>query len=178
MNNNINLISNQNVGLEKELKRLKRVRITSIICLIVVFLMSILIFVLNFTLPLDSVKKDQSVTVANIVLFHKKLITYSLISDRVKNISSVISQRKNYTSQLSQILDKLPAGVSMDGLQIDTDKITFSVSSTSLTSINQFIDSMIGFNSQGKVINNLVMQGLSLDTTSGKYDLNMQANIL
>jgi hypothetical protein len=66
----------------------------------------------------------------------------------------------------------------MDGLQIDTGKITFSVSSTSLISINQFIDSMVGFNSQGKVINNLVMQGLSLDTTSGKYDLNMQANIL
>jgi len=32
--------------------------------------------------------------------------------------------------------------------------------------------------SQGKIINNLVMQGLSLDTSSGKYDLNMQAGIL
>jgi Tfp pilus assembly protein PilN len=178
MNNNINLISNQNVGLEKELRRLKQVRITSIICLVVVSLMSILIFVLNLTLPLDSVKKDQNTTAANIALLHQKLITYNLITDRVRNISGIISQREDYTTQLSQILGKLPAGVSMDGLQIDTGKITFSVSSTSLVSINQFIDTMVSFNSQGKIINNLVMQGLSLDTSSGEYDLNMQAGIL
>src|ERR1035437_3388565 len=104
MNNNINLISNQNAGLEKELRRLKRFRLISIICLIAVLLMSILVFVLNLTLPLDSVKKEQSATAANISLLHKKLVTYTLITDRVKNISNILSQRGDELPQLNAIL--------------------------------------------------------------------------
>jgi competence protein ComGC len=177
MNENINLISNQNVALEKELRRLKRFRLISIVCLVVVLAASILIFVLNFTLPLDSVKKEQTATASNISLLHKKLVTYTLITDRVKNISNIISQRGNYIPQVNDILGKVPTDVSVDGLGIDPGKITISISSTSLISINKFIDDMVSLGTQGKVIKDIVIQGLSLDVGNNKYVLNMKASL-
>ena len=177
MNNNINLISNQNVGLEKELKRLKLFRRISLACLIIVSLVSILVFVLNFTLPLDSVKKEQIQTVASISLLHKKLVTYTLITDRVKNISNIISQRGNYIPQINEILSKVPADISVDGLEINTGAVTVSASSDSLLPVNKFIDDLVNLAAQGKVVKNLIIQGLSLNTDSGKYVLSMKADI-
>lgn len=178
MNNNINLISNRNVELEKESRRVKRFRLISIICLISVSLVSILIFVLNFTLPLDSVKKEQSATLASISQLHKKLVTYTLITDRIKNISNIISKRGNYLPQVNQILGKVPTDASIDGLTVDKGIIVISVSSTSLLSVNKFINDMVVLGAQGKVIKNIVLQGLSLDVNSGKYTLNMKTSIL
>jgi competence protein ComGC len=178
MNNNINLISNQNVELEKELRRLKKFRLISMICLIVVSLVSVLIFVLNLTLPLESVKKEQSATAANISLLHKKLVTYTLITDRVRNISNILSQRGNDIPQVNEILGKVPTDLSVDGLEIQTGQINISVSGTSLVPINKFIDDMISFGAKGKIIKDIIIQGLSLDASSGKYSLSMKASIL
>jgi competence protein ComGC len=177
MNNNINLISNQNVELEKELRRLKRFRLISIICLIAVSLVSVLVFVLNLTLPLESVKKEQNTTAANISLLHKKLVTYTLITDRVKNISNILSQRGNYIPQVNEILGNVPTDLSVDGLEIQTGQVSISVSGTSLLPINKFIDDMVSLGVKGKVIKDIIVQGLSLDTNSGKYILGMKASI-
>lgn len=177
MNNNINLISNQNVELEKELRRLKKFKLISLACLIVVSLLSIVVFILNLTLPLDSVKKEQNITAASIALLHEKLVTYNLITDRVKNISNILSQRGNYIPQTDEILAKVPADVSVEGLDIQKGKTSISVSSMSLVPMSKLIDDMVGFAAQGKVIKNLVIEGLSLDAGSGRYSLDMKADI-
>jgi len=178
MNNDINLISNQNVGLEKEQKRLKKFRLTSVTCLIAVLLVSVLIFLLNLTLPLQTVKDEQSATAASIATLHKKLVTYTLINDRIKNISNVISKRGNDIPQLNQILGKIPTDLTVGGLEIQAGQISITVFGTSLVPINKFIDDMVSFGAQGKVIKDLVIEGLSLDASSGQYTLNMKANIL
>jgi len=177
MSSSINLVSNKNVALERQLERLKIVRITALVSLAVVLSASILVFVLNLTLPLGSVKKDQQMTIVNISLQHKKLVTYTLINDRVKNLSSVISQRKNYVSQIDEVLGKVPKDVSVDALEIQLGKMSMSISATSLVPINKFIDDMVALGDRGKVLKNIIIQGLSLDTSGGKYTLSMQANI-
>ena len=178
MNNNINLISNQNVELEKELRRLKKFRLIALIGLTAVVLVSCLIFVLNFTVPLDSVRKEQQTTAVDISLLHKKLVTYTLTTDRVKNISNILLQRGNYIPQINQILGKVPSDVTVQGLGIQTGQLEISVYSTSLLSINKFIDDIVGISQQGKVIKNLILEGLSVDVSGGKYTLVMKADII
>ena len=177
MNNNINLISNHNVKLEKELRRLRKFRLISLICLIAVSLVSVVIFVLNLTLPLDSVKKEQSATAASIAAFHKKLVTYTLITDRVNNISNIISRRGNYSPQVDEILGKVSSDMSVEALEIQTGGINISVSSLSLVPLNSFIDEMVNLATKGKVIKDLIIQGLSLNADSGTYGLSMKASM-
>lgn len=178
MNSEINLISNKNTALEKELRRLRMVRVLAVISLAVVSLIAILIFVLNITLPFGSVRKDEQMTEAGLSLLHGKLYTYAAINDRVNNISSVISQRDNYIPQLNQVLSKVSADLSVDQLAVQTGKIDISVSGLSLLSINKFIDDIVSLGNQGKVIKDIIIQGLSLDPNSGRYTLRIEAGIV
>jgi hypothetical protein len=174
----INLVSTKVVGLEKELKRLKIFRISAVICLVIVLLLSILAFILNVTLPIETVKKEQQATISGISFFDTKLTQYTLLTDRVKNIANIIAKRADYGAQLSQIFGKIPADSSIDTLNIQTGKISIIISSASLLSINSFLDAIVAFGNEGKILKNVVIQGLTLDAENGKYSLNIQANIL
>jgi hypothetical protein len=138
---------------------------------------SILAFVLNVTLPIESVKKQQQSVITGISFLHKKLTEYTLLNDRVKNISNLISKRKDYGLQVNEIFNILPADVSTNSLNIQIGKLSMIVSSTSLLSVNKFIDNLVLLGAKGKTINNIVLQGLTLDVNSGKYSLNLQANL-
>jgi competence protein ComGC len=173
----INLVSTNVVGLEKELKRLKIFRVVAAICLIIVSSLSVLAFVLNITLPIESVKKQQQGTLAEISLFHKKLTQYTLLSDRVKNISNIISKRENYVPQANAIFGKIPSDATIDEFNIQAGKITLGVSSTSLLSINKVIDDIVAFGAKGEIIKNVIIQGLTLSVESGRYSLSIQADV-
>ena len=175
---NINLVSAKAVGLEEELKRLKIFRVISLICLIATLLLAVLVFVLNITLPTDTVKKEQQATITGISFFNKKLTQYDFLSDRIKNISAIVSKRQDYGSQINEISQKVPSDASIDTLNVSSGKMSIVVSSTSLLSINKFIDDMVAFGAKGKIIKNVIIQGLSLDFSSGKYSLSIMADIL
>jgi hypothetical protein len=174
----INLVSAKTVGLEKELKRLKIFRIIAVAFLAVTLLLSILAFVLNVTLPIEAVKKQQQAAITGIALFNNKLTQYSLLSDRAKNISDIISKRQDYGLQVEEISGKIPADASVDTMNIVSGKITIVVSSTSLLSINKFIDDMVAFGAKEKIIKNVIIQGLTLNFDNGKYSLSLLADIL
>ena len=177
MSNSINLISNKSVELEKELRRLKKVKIAAVICLVAVVLMAVLVFVLNFTFPLDSVKKDQQLTMANLTAMNTKLTTYALTKDRVSNIANIIAQRGNFIPQTSQILSKVPSDLSVGTLEVTNGSLKITVSGASLASMNKFIDDVTILSQKKNIIQNVVVQQLSLDVKNNKYSISIQADI-
>lgn len=178
MSNNINLVTGKTFDLEKQLKRIRILRITAIASLAIVSLISIALFIITVTLPISSVKKDQEQTVANIALLHKKLVTYSLINERIKNISGIISARKNYGKTSDIILSKLSPDLTIDSLAIEKNTLTIGISGQSLITINKFIDDILDLSNGGKTIKNLVVQSLLLNSGNEKFTLNMQADTL
>ena len=178
MNSSINLVSNNNNQLEKELRRIKAIRIIAVICLVFVALLSVLVFVVNYTLPLQAVKAQQQTELISIGVMHKKLVKYVLVNDRVKNIADLIVKRKNYASLINAILGKLPKDLSVDSLGTEDGIITLGISGNSLITMNQFIDGFITLESKDKIIKNLSIQSLSLNTSTGKYSLSVQAGVL
>lgn len=178
MISDINLVSSKTHQLEKELKRLKALRITAVGSLAVVALVSVLLFVITITLPIPSVKKDQEQTFSNISSLHEKLVKYALINDRVNNIAGVIKSRKNYAKLASVILGKLPADLSVDSMTIDGGTFTLVISGGSLTPIDDFIESVRVLGDKENIIKNLVVQSLVANAGTGKYILTLHADTL
>lgn len=178
MISSINLVSNNNNQLEKELRRIKAIRIIAVICLVSVALLSVLVFVVNYTLPLQAVRAQQQTELLSIGTMHKKLVTYTLLNDRVKNISDIIAKRTDAASLINTILGKLPTDLSVDSLAMENGTITLGISGSSLITMNQFIDSFIALKDNSKIINNISIQSLSLNVLEGKYSLMVQAGIL
>ena len=177
MSESINLVSGKSYQLEKELKRLKIIRIAAVTSLVFVSFISILLFIITVTLPISAVKKDQQQTLSNIGVLDKKLIKFSLINDRINNISDIMKKRKNYSLISDSLFSKAPSNLSIDDFSIESDKVNLTVSDTSLITINQFIDDIIIFGDTGKIIKNVSIQSLILNVSSGKYSLSMQADV-
>ncbi len=177
MSSDINLVSGKAYQLEKELKRLKILRIIAVLALVSVSAISILLFLVTLLLPISSVKKDQEKTMSNTVLLREKLVKYYLINDRIKNISQISKERKNYSIIANTLIEKTPANLSVDILTIENGTITISTGGISLIPINEYIDSVIEIGDKKQGIKNLTVESLLFDTT-GRYVLTLQADVL
>ena len=71
MNSDINLISNRSEKIEKERKALNSLRIIAGVCLFIVAAVSVGIFLINFTVPISAVKKQQEQTLSQISTLNK-----------------------------------------------------------------------------------------------------------
>lgn len=177
MSSSINLVSTKNDQLEKELKRLRLFRIIAVISLILVASVSVIIFVINITLPIPAIKKNQEQALSGISLLREKLVKNFLINDRVRNISEIISKRKNYSSTLENLLSKVSADLSVDTFEVEGKIVSISISGDSLIPINNFLNNIIELGNKGKIIKNVLIESLTLNSTNGKYTLSMKADI-
>jgi Tfp pilus assembly protein PilN len=178
--NDINLVSGKSFDIERELRRLKYLRISALGLLLVVALISIVFFIITITLPISSVKKEQQQALTGISQLHNKLVAYSLISERLTNISKITLSRKNFPQMTSKILETIPQYVAVDSLSFEANVFTLSVTSDSLIPLNILINDMISLSNKEKeqIIKNLIIKNLSFDAKSGKYSLNFQADMI
>lgn len=174
----INLVSGRAYQLEKELKRLKVLRVAAVVSLVSVSLISVLLFLVTLLLPISSVKKDQEKTLSSIAFLREKLRKYSLINDRIKNISEISQKRKNYSTITNTMIDKVPPDLSVDVLAIEDGTIAISVGGVSLIPINEYIDTIIEIGDKKQGIKNLTVESLVLNNNTGKYILTLQADVL
>jgi hypothetical protein len=177
MSNSINLVSPKNEQLDKEQKRLRIARIIAFVGMALVVVIAVLVFVVNLTLPISSIKQNEQTTLNNIAALHKKLTQYSLVVDRVNHLTNIIAQRKNIPDITDTLSAVVPSDLTINSMQVDSKKVTLIVSGTSLVSMNKFIDDVIMLGEQKKVISNISMQQLSLDVKSGSYSVSVQADI-
>ncbi len=177
MNDSINLVT---ADTRENLKRKKRtyvLRIISIVFLVFVGLVSIILFILNSSLSLSSVKKQEVATIQSISLQKDKLAKFNLLNDRLKSIKDVLKDRKNYTNTLNVLLDQIPQGVGTSSLNIEKSDVTLTINAVSLLPINKFLNNVIELSSKKKVIKDMVIESLSIDSKTGIYSLSIKAKL-
>ena len=178
MNKSINLVSNRNEQVERELLILKIVRVVSVSLLITISVVAISAFILSTQISLSKIKEEENTTLSQISALHEKLTTYYLTKDRLTNISSILTTRKDYVKPITAILEKVPEDLSLEGISIEKEIFTINISGTSLISMNKLIDDISALGKQNKVLANVKLQSLSLDVKSGKYFVLMKGEAL
>lgn len=178
MNKSINLVSNRNEQVERELLILKIVRVVSVSLLITISVVAISAFILSTQISLSKIKEEENTTLSQISALHEKLTTYYLTKDRLTNISSILTTRKDYVKPITAILEKVPEDLSLEGISIEKEVFTINISGTSLISMNKLIDDISALGKQNKVLANVKLQSLSLDVKGGKYFVLMKGEAL
>lgn len=171
----INLVSTQSHEVEKKMQRLVMVRAIAIILLSSIAILSVIIFALNLSTPIASIKKQETGTLADISGLHSTEGGIFLAKDRVNNIQNIMSNRNNYSDLISQLSSNVPSGLSVDLLSIDQNKINITVSGQSLDSINKFVDYFAGLANNKKLISNVNIQNLALNSFTAKYSVSLNA---
>lgn len=178
MNDSINLVGAQETGNVRRHKRVFVLRVISLVFLSFVAVVSIILFVLNIRVSTSSIKNEQAFVTRNISLQKDKFAKLNLLNDRLKGIRQVLKDRKNYTATVNSILDQVPSGASASTLSINKDGITLTVASGSLLSINKFLNNVIDLSIQKRLIKDMVIESLSIDTKTGIYSLSIKAKTI
>jgi hypothetical protein len=175
-NNDINLVSTDANRLEKRLHHLKLAKMIAFFCLFVVAGISVIVFLVNFTLPIKTVQQDQEQTLSNISSLSQKMGKYYLINDRTTALSDIIVKRNDYITLTNLLLAKLPKELSVTTFNVENNKLEFTVSSTTLVPVRDYIEYVLAINNP-KIIRNIRNEGIVLTAVEGKYSLSFKADV-
>ena len=178
MSNEINLITGKTFSLEKRLKQVKILRITAVLSLVLISLISIILFIITITIPISSVKKDEAQTISSLSQLHQKHTSYALVVDRITNIKSLSLSRRDYAKSVNEIFKRIPQSLNIESLSIDSGKIEMGINGSSLLDLDKLINDLIVLNNDKKVIKNLLIESLVLNSANSRVTILLQADIL
>ena len=172
----INLLATSPVSHDKE-KKLKQVRLIAAAFIVLVGLMSILTFVLNISSPLDSVKKQENDILSQITSQENKAAKLAIVDERALAISKIYSQRQDFGSIVSLVLSKKTDDIKTTALNIDQSSVIVTISSASLLSLNNFLNSVINVLKNNNQVSSVFLDSLSVNQTSSSYVMGIRINL-
>lgn len=177
MINDINLLVGKDANYLRQKKLLSLARIIAFTTLGIVAVLSVIVFFLNSQFSLASVKSQEDAVLQNLSSFSKKQAKLFIVNNRITNIATILNRRADYYKILSLILNRVPAEVSINRIEIDKKKISLTVSSNSLSPINILINNFVDMVRKKETITSLVLNSLTLNAKTGRYSISLDASL-
>lgn len=175
MSDRINLLSRKKRRMLNRESLLYFTQMSARIILAITILSAIVVFILNRSGNLPLLQQQDKTISSNLTFLQQKIIKFLLIRERLGNISPILSKKSSINDILFQISASLPSGVSLDAFTLDKTNITLAVSSSSLSSLNDFLDAMLVKVNQKQLFKKITVTSLSSDNVSGNYSLTLTA---
>ncbi|MCL4354628.1 hypothetical protein M1349_04145 [Patescibacteria group bacterium] len=177
MNSNINLILSKEGQTLKNKKKIKLLNSIALGLLLSVAAASIILFLLNTLNPLSSIKKDQLATINNITVLRERSGKLVIVNDRLKNILEINNKRKKFSPTIDYLISIL-GNLKISFLEVDDKSISFSVTSYSLLEQNDFLQKLIVKASKKEMVQDLIIDSLTVNEKTGLYQLKLRATVL
>lgn len=173
MSKNINLLPRKNVDILRREKILNLYRFISTLFLLIVCFLSIGLFLLNKNSPVYSLENEKDSLLKAISQLSERTSKFLFINARLQDISEILSKRTYMDKTLDLIMKEIPDNVLIKSISVDKNKLSLSVSSNSLSSINTLLDNLVNLVSSKKSFNKIILSGISLDKSSKSYVLSI-----
>lgn len=161
MSSGINLLPQQTKNTAVILGKLQLIRGIAIIILFGVSFLSLAISLLIAFSPLPKLKQTESELLANMTALHPKIAKQMVLSERMTQVSKVISQRSDYGKTMELLQTILPPSVRIDEVKITPKDISVRFSSTSLATIDDGIQNVRAYNDKEKAFSRVTIESVS-----------------
>jgi len=177
MSNDINLLPRKPSTLSRSFsKRNKLIRAIAIALLFIVPTFTVILFLFIYFSPLPSLQQQESSLLVNASTFQQKTASVAFINDRVAKSTQFIALRSAYKDAFQEIIGQLPPDVTVNSLSMQSNTLTLSVISTSLSSLKTYQDSLTNLKS-GQVLQKIKFQTITLQQDGTGYQMTLGANI-
>lgn len=177
MSNDINLIQEEKINGARK-KRVFILRTLSLVFVFSLAFFSIVLFFINSRVSPESVRIDENAILQKTLLLKDRSAKFNLVSDRLRNIATILNNRKKYTGVLDTILQQAPSDVKLTGLTINKDNVLVTATSVSLLSMNKFLNNFTNISAQKYTVKDMSIEGLTVDKQTGIYSLSIKAKSL
>lgn len=178
MNDDINLVPGKRRIAFEQKKLVLRLRLFSIILLIVTVFSSVLLFLFKLQSPLPSLQREKNMLLTNLSLLSQKSAKLLLMKNRLNEVVIIEKKRQRLDELIGSVLEGVPQDVLFSSLSIDKKSVSITASSNSLSSINIFLDRLVNKVVKGKNFNKITLDGLSLDSKANRYIIALTLELL
>jgi hypothetical protein len=135
---------------------------------------AIILFILIASSPLPNLRKQENGLLFQMTQLHEKMGKHLLVSDQLRDISTIITTREDITKTIRLIREQMPTTVNLDTFSKDEEGITVFVSSRNLDDIDGFIKSISRITEEDKAFAKIALSNLSMDNLENKYILSLE----
>lgn len=179
MNEEINLLEpNKKITQTAFVRRLQTMRVITIGLLFIVSVSSIIVFMLVALSPLPALQKQEQSLRTTLLQSQQDIIKLTLLNDRTTTIQNILTKRQTLDQPLSLIQAKLTSDLSISAIQTDRKSITLTIQSTSLKSLDNFFNGIIGYVQEKNVFSNVTLVSLTNDAVSNVNVITVQLTLL
>lgn len=163
MTSSINLLDfNTKVKTKRTFRGQNILRIIAIGSLFIVSALSIIFFILVAISPIPQLRKQKEDASRTLSLAQTDIVKIALVNERSKAIKSFIDKRENFDEVINYLQSKITPDISIESILMKKDSLYISLTSTSLLSINNFINKVTN-NTESLKFSQIVLKSLSRD---------------
>ncbi len=178
MSKEVNLISSRRKESSISYRQAGNIKKVAYIFLGLCVIASVGLFVLNSTSELGTLSKKEDSLNQTLHTQQKKIVKMTLIKDRIESISDIQKKSKSYEDILVNVSSALPQDSKFDSFEVTKNSLNVTVSSSSLLSVNSFLDYIINNINKNHIFQKVTVSSLVGDIQSGKYILVLDVTLL
>lgn len=160
---------------ERILKILRRL---DTIFVIATIFMLLTLFALNIDTVTPEVRREQNATLSQLNLLHEKTAKILLAKERLGGVDKLLAKRSSLDTLIAQISLMVSDDMTIDEFSSDKTGVTIIVSSRSLLSLSDFIDTISDVTSKHQIFKSTTIDSLSADGIQNKYTLSLKGQLL
>lgn len=171
---NLNIDEHEDSGLKKKIQTF---RVISLGVLTFIVVSAVSLFFLILASPLPELRNQENAAALKLRELRNTSAKHAIIRERLGGIEKIISKRPVLDKIVTQIRSQLPEGVTIDDLRIDEESATVTVSSSSLLSLNSFIEALILIKDNDGTFSSLTLSEVQYDNVDPRYTVMIRSNL-
>jgi Tfp pilus assembly protein PilN len=179
MNSRINLLpSKKQAPSTAATRRAGRVRLFAMLLLFGVSAASIVLFLLIALSPLPTLQQQERNAIATLSQYRTDIAKLLLVTDRLRASDKLLAKRKDFASALQAVQSRMPDGVTITEINMTRDTVSVTVTSTSLSLIDTFLNSLVNAQVAKKDFKDVSMSKLMVDEAKDAFTVTVQVVML
>lgn len=178
MNESINLISDKRKGALRRDRSIKIAQRFAIFFLIFVLAVSAALFFAIQNTSLTALSQKEKNDTQTLSFLQQKIVSLFYLDERLKSIDSLIKGRLALEVAIGKIIAGLPNSASIDTFSLDKQNLSITISATSLTPLNDFLNFFIDEATKKELITKITVSSITVDPKSERYVMSIVAQPL
>lgn len=179
MNSRINLLpTKKQAPSTAATRRAGRLRLFAMSMLFGVSAVSFIVFLLVALSPLPTLQQQERNATATLSQYRTDIAKMTLVNDRLKSTSVLLSKRKDFDKALEAVKNKMPDGVTITEVNMTRETVSVTVTSSSLALIDTFITSLTNAAAEKQDFKQVSLSGLLVDEQKGIFTTTVQVVML